>query len=74
MTVANSKVRRRLEEGAALADRLKSAGRHYDAEIVASLVRSLRASNATNSLLHRDLQTARRAEPNAQENPCPTPE
>ena len=52
------RVKRRIEEGAILRDRLHSRGDHLAAIVVADLIASLRASSALNQVLHRDLQAA----------------
>lgn len=57
-TNEGGRVGRRIDAGLALRDRLKAAREPFNAQVVTDLVHSLRASNALNKVLHRDLQRA----------------
>ena len=50
-----------VRQATALRDRLRAEGRDRDAEILSGVLRSLAASRATNSALHRDCMKLRQA-------------
>lgn len=51
----------RLAEGRKLRDKLRAEGRHHDAEVLQSVIRSAEASSGLNTVLTNDLRQLREA-------------